>query len=323
MQTSLVAKKRHQDSTLAVQSIAQACSAWLAIGLMAPPAQAQTSVTLTLRNGDSIQGVKVAAESDETTIVLIHPDLGRLKIPRSALKPKRITPWSGSLAAGVNASNTDSDLSAGGNITATAQYKQPPNLWQLKGQAQYAISQDKGDQGRSIDTNQGSADVRYSRSLNNTTSLYASSTLNYNALNIVGTQTLTSSVGLGFDIIKTPTTTLNLSIGPALQQIWGGNGCNNDPNCGIAYPASTARGALEWSPNKSVKFNISNQFTGSYVNGFSPSNILSGSIKIFPLTNKNLFLTLNGQTIYNTLQEPNIDNSVSFQIGTELKQAEK
>ena len=301
-----------------MQDIIKPFIALASIGLMAPQAQAQAVVTLTLRNGDSLKGLKVAEESDEKMIVLIHPDLGRLRIPHSALKPKRITPWSGSFAAGVNASNADSDLSAGGNITATAQYKQPPNLWEVKGQAQYAISKDNGDLGTSVDTNQGSADVRYSRALNNTISFYASSTLNYNALNSVGTETLTSSVGLGVDIVKTPTTILNISFGPALQNIWGGNGCDSDPNCGIMYPASTARGALEWSPQKSIKLNLSNQFTGGYVNGFSPSNILSGSIKIFPLANKSFFLSLNGQTIYNALQTPNIDNSASFQIGTEL-----
>lgn len=288
--------------------------------LTTTPVQAEaTVVTLKLRNGDTIKGQRVADESNDDVIVLIHPDLGRLVIQTSALKPPSTNPWSASIAAGVNGSNTDNDLSAGGSVTVSAKYKRDRDLVTLKGQAQYAISRDDGDANKSVDTNEGSAEVRYSRTLGQRWSAYTSGTFNYDALKSIGTDNLVGSVGLGVDVIKTSTTVVNLSAGPAFQHIWGGNGCLSDPTCGKTYAASSARAALEWTPNKTFKLSLTNQFTGSFVNGLSPSNILTGSLKIFPTSNKSFFMALNGQTIFNTLQTPRINNTVSFQIGAELK----
>ena len=130
---------------------------------------------------------------------------------------------------------------------------------------------------------------------------------------------MVGSIGLGLDVVKTPTTVVNLSIGPSLQQLWGGSGCINDPVCGNLYAASTARAHMEWKPNKNIKLSLTNQFTGAYVNGLSPSNTFSGTLKVFPTGNQSFFTSFSAQTIYNSLQTPQINNSMSIQLGTELK----
>ena len=50
-------------------------------------ASAET-ITLTLSNGDKIQGKLVKSESTDTVTVINHPSLGKLKIQSTALKAK-------------------------------------------------------------------------------------------------------------------------------------------------------------------------------------------------------------------------------------------
>ena len=50
-------------------------------------ASAET-ITLTLSNGDKIQGKLVTSESSDTVTVIDHPSLGKLKIQSTALKAK-------------------------------------------------------------------------------------------------------------------------------------------------------------------------------------------------------------------------------------------
>ena len=95
----------------------------LCVVLSANPAHAE-SIELTLRNGDRLKGTLVKEESTDKITVLIHPNLGRIEIKTSALKPTKPRPWTGSVAAGINGNNTDQDLSAGGSVTLAAQYKQ-------------------------------------------------------------------------------------------------------------------------------------------------------------------------------------------------------
>lgn len=63
---------------------------------------------------------------------------------------------------------------------------------------------------------------------------------------------------------------------------------------------------------------MTNSYTGAYVNGIATNNTFSVALKIFPMGNQRLFTSLNGQTIYNELQSPTINNSVSMQLGVKL-----
>ena len=289
-----------------------------AVALQTLPAYAEP-VELILRNGDSLKGTLVRDDSTDEVTVLIHPNLGRIEIKTSALKPKTTRRWSGSLAAGVNGNNTDQDLRAGGTLTLSAQYKQHNDTVNFKGQAQYELTRDAGESISTTDTNQGQVELRFSRRLNKHLNAYASSRYTYDTLNAVGTDTFNASAGLGVDLIKTSTTVVNVSLGPGVQSIWGGNGCISDATCGRTYAASTARVQMDWSPNQNIQFNLTDSLTAAFSNGVKPINTLSATLKIFPTPNKSLFTALTAQTIFDSLQSPQINNSVSFQIGAELK----
>ena len=73
--------------------------------------QAET-VTLELLNGDSITGTIIEELSDDQEKILDHPQLGRLTIPASSLKPTLDPPaWSTSITAGLIGNEKDGDSS--------------------------------------------------------------------------------------------------------------------------------------------------------------------------------------------------------------------
>lgn len=287
--------------------------------VVAAPVAAEQQVTLKLKNGDTLKGVLEREESTDATTILLHPVLGRLSIPTAALipaPPKK--PWKLSVSGGLSANNTDSDLSAGGTVQLDTSYSEGADRVALKGRATYEVSRDQGESSNTTDTNEGEGELRYTRALGQRLDAYATTTFNYDTLNTIGTDVFVGSAGLGYDLIKNKTTTLNVSLGPAVQQIWGGPGCEADPVCGQAFGAATARAQLEWKPSSLASVTVTNRYTGAFINGIATNNTFSVALKIFPMGNQRLFTSLNGQTIYNQLQSPKINNSVSMQLGVKL-----
>lgn len=75
----------------------------LTAALLASPAALAETVTLTLLNGDTIQGELIPEESTDDVKVLMHPQLGRLEVSQDALKPVEKPPaWKTTLSAGIN-----------------------------------------------------------------------------------------------------------------------------------------------------------------------------------------------------------------------------
>ena len=287
--------------------------------LLGTKATLAEQVTLKLSNGDTLHGELIPSESTDTTTVLQHPVLGRLSIPKTALMPEpKPKPWKLSLSGGVTGSNTDNDLDVGGTAQLETSYTSDPDKVSLKVSAQYEVSRDQGESSNSTDTNEGDAELRYIRSLNGRLHAYAGAHFNYDALNFSGTDAFESSIGLGYDLIKTSKTRLTVSLGPSIEQIWGGNGCNTDPVCGQTFAATTARAELEWKPSSAASLTLTNTYTGAYVNGISTNNIFSIALKVFPMNNQRLFTSLNGQTIYNELRSPKVNNTISIQMGVKL-----
>ena len=287
--------------------------------LLASEAAVAEQVTLKLSNGDTLHGTLIPSESTDTTTVLQHPVLGRLSIPKTALMPEpKPKPWKLSLSGGVSGSNTDNDLSAGGTLQIDSSYTEGADKVVFKGRAQYEVSRDQGESSKTTDTNEGDGELRYIRSLNSRLNAYAAANFNYDTLNTTGTDLFVSSIGIGYDLIKNKKTRFTVSLGPSIQQIWGGSGCNADPICGQTFAASTARAELEWKPSSAASLTLTNTYTGAYINGISTNNIFSIALKVFPMNNQRLFTSLNGQTIYNELRSPKVNNSISMQVGVKL-----
>jgi len=295
-------------------------SAFLTAGLICFGAAAHAeTVTLELRNGDKLHGELIEADTNDSTIVLDHPVLGRLSIPRTALvPPPQHKPWKLSLSGGLSGSNTDDDFDSGATGQLKVSYTEGADEVVLQGRAEYDVSRDKGESKASTDTNEGDAELRYTRSLGNRLNAYAATRFSYDTLNKIGTDTILGSIGLGYDLFQNDSTRVRVSLGPSVQSTWGGTGCAADPVCGQAYAAGSARAELQWNPNSALRLNVTNTYTGAFADGIKTNNVFSVGLKIFPMGNERLFTSLNGQLIYNELQTPRINNSVSMQVGVQL-----
>ena len=174
---------------------------------------AEQTLSLKLRNGDTITGVPVPEESDESTQVLLHPQLGRIEIPKEAIQPP--TPeklWKSSIAAGLNANGKDDNNTVSGNIKLNSTYQDDFNKFQAQSGFNYSSSKDKGESAE-IKTQKGDLGLRFDRKLQKSLGLFALTDYQYNKLNDVGVNNVIASVGLSVPVFKSESTELTLSAG--------------------------------------------------------------------------------------------------------------
>ena len=287
--------------------------------LLAAPSVIAEPITIQLKNGDTIHAEQLPEESNDAITVVIHPQLGRLEISSDAIKPKEKPPaWSSTVSAGVIAVGEDGDDSMTLSMNASSTYLKDADKLVMKGGMNYKTSRDKGES-FSVDTEKGSASIRYDHKLNDTVSFFTSGNYDYNGLNDVSINTLKGALGAGFPVIKTETTELVLSVGPTLQWSEGGRDCDGDEFCGNTYPGGTFTTQLNWMPNPSFKFHLDNNLSvlaaGSEA---KPTNNFTATIKYFPSFNSGLFTSLKFESIYNSIADPEFSNTVSGQLGVEF-----
>ena len=290
----------------------------LTAALLAAPAAVAETVKLTLLNGDTINAELVPEESTDEVKVLVHPQLGRLEVSQDAIKPVEKTPaWTSTISGGIDAGNKDGDGTFTANISATSNYKSDTDRLKIQAGLNYSKNNDKGEPVE-IKTDKGMANIRYDRYLDKTLTLYAQSDYHYNGLNDSGVNVVESSLGIGFPLINTGTTTLSLSFGPALHWSEGGKDCSSNEYCGNIYAGGSFMSELSWSPNKSIKFNIDNTLSAMATEEIKPTNTFGAGVKYFPSFNSALFTSLKFISTYNSMSTPVSDNRITGQVGFEF-----
>ena len=295
------------------------CSVALASLLLSAPAALAEPMALQLANGDTIHVEKVAEESNDTVTVVIHPQLGRLEVSSADLQQPAETPaWSSTLAAGVIGVSEDNDDSVTVSMNATSSYTKAADKLVMKGGLNYKKTRDQGDP-IEIDTEKGSASIRYDRKVNESVNWFTSGNYDYNGLNDVSINTLKAAMGAGFPVLKTDSTELILSVGPSLQWSDGGQGCARDAFCGNTYGGGTFTTQLSWVPNRSFKLNLDNNLSVLAANSEAkPTNTFTATIKYFPSFNSGLFTSLQFESIHNSVADPETSSTVSGQLGLEF-----
>ena len=279
---------------------------------------AEPSLSLKLRNGDTITGVPVPEESDDTKQVLIHPQLGRIEIPQDAIQPpapKKL--WKSSIAAGLNANSKDGDNTLSGNIKLNTTYKDDIHKFQVNAGFNYSRSQDKGESA-DIDTKKGDLGLRYDRKLQPGLGLFALTDYQYNKLNDVGVNNIITSIGLSIPIVKSDTTELTLSAGPSLQWSGGGDDCGSNEYCDNTYAGGAFTAAFQWTPWRAVEVNLANRFSAAFASDIKPANTFTAQLKLFPVPQSSLFTSLEFKSIYQSMTTPTTNNTVTAQVGLDL-----
>ena len=276
------------------------------------------TITLTLRNGDSLHGELIERNPNNGTTVLDHPQLGRLDITAEQLKPATTKPlWTSSVSAGVIGNEKDGDNSLSVSFTGKTRYKDEQQKMSLSGSFNSSKSKDSGEP-LSIDTEKGSAELRYDKPIGSNLDLFALSSYQYDGTNDSGVNTVLGNIGVAFPLLKSETTELTISIGPSLQWSGGGITCSSDTSCGNSYGGATLTADLSWKPWPSLQFGLQNQFTTVWANEVRPANTLTAEVRYHPAENSKLFTTLRVQSIYQSMNTPELNNTITAQVGADF-----
>ena len=161
----------------------------LTLGMLPSLSWAET-VTLTLRNGDSLHGELIERNSEDGTTVLNHPQLGRLELTAEQLRPAETKPlWTSSVSAGLIGNEKDGDSSMSISFTGKTRYKDEQQKLSLSGSFNASKSKDSGE-ALSIETEKGSAELRYDKLIGSNLDLFALSNYQYNGTNDSGVNTV-------------------------------------------------------------------------------------------------------------------------------------
>ena len=276
------------------------------------------TITLTLRNGDSLHGELIERNPNNGTTVLDHPQLGRLEITAEQLKPATTKPlWTSSVSAGVIGNEKDGDNSLSISFTGKTRYKDEQQKLSLSGSFNSIKSKDSGEP-LSINTEKGSAELRYDKPIGSNLDLFALSSYQYDGTNDSGVNTVLGNIGVAFPLLKSETTELTISIGPSLQWSGGGITCSSETFCGNSYGGATLTADLSWKPWPPLQFGLQNQFTTVWANEVQPANTLTAEVRYYPAENSKLFTTLRVQSIYQSMNTPELNNTITAQVGADF-----
>jgi hypothetical protein len=289
----------------------------LSLGMLPSLSWAET-VTLTLRNGDSLHGELIERNSEDGTTVLNHPQLGRLELTAEQLRPAETKPlWTSSVSAGLIGNEKDGDSSMSISFTGKTRYKDEQQKLSLSSSFNASKSKDSGE-ALSIDTEKGSAELRYDKPIGSNLDLFALSSYQYNGTNDSGVNTVLGNIGVAFPLMKSETTDFTVSIGPSVQWSGGGITCPSDTFCGNTYGGATLTADLSWKPLPTLKFGLQNQFTTVWANEIQPGNTLTAEVRYYPAVNSKLFTTLRVQSIYQSMSTPQVNNTITAQVGADF-----
>ena len=276
------------------------------------------TVKYTLVNGDVVSGELVESESTDDLRVLISPVLGRLEIDVASIKVPEPEPlWKSSISGGFSGNDSDGDGTFSGDLSASTRYKDTDQIFKLSGSVNYSRDNDK-DKDPEIKTKKGNLLISYDKFLNPDLTLYGATTYNYDYLKDSGVNNVLASIGVGFPLIDSDTTTLTVKAGPSLSWIGGGDDCSTDEYCGNSYGGAALSVDFGWKPTTWFRFGAVNQFSAAFASEVKPSNSFTATFKFIPSTQTNLFTSLKFQSIYQSLSSPTSNNTVSGQVGVDF-----
>ena len=146
-------------------------------------------------NGDSISGELLKEESNDDLKVIMHEYLGRIEIMSNSIYYPKVKPWSSNLEVGLDGSSTKSSSSLGYLLELNTKYK--ANTKELNLGTRYDFKKSsKAGEDEIIAVKKALTKVRYDLSITNRWTSYLSSNYEYNSLNKIGVNDISSSAGI-------------------------------------------------------------------------------------------------------------------------------
>ncbi|MDC3185638.1 DUF481 domain-containing protein [bacterium] len=247
-----------------------------------------------------------------------HPQLGRLELTADKLNPPQPKPlWKSSVSAGLVGNEKDGDSSLTFNFTGNTRYEDEDQKLSMNGSFNSKQSKKSGEP-RKFETEKGSAQIRYDKPIASKLGLFAQTDYKYIGTNSVGVNTVDQTLGVAYPLIQTETVEFIMSVGPTAKWKSGGKGCSSDSDCGNTYGGGSIIANLLWKPFPSLEFELKNMYTSIFATEVKPSNNFSADIRYYPVKNSKLFTTLRYQAVFDSMSTPEVNNSITAQVGTEF-----
>ena len=221
------------------------------------------------------------------------------------------------MSAGLIGNEKDGDSSISISFTGKTRYEDEQQKLALSTSFNTSKSKDSGEP-LSIDTEKGSAEIRYDKTITSNLDLFALSSYQFNGTNDSGVNTVLANIGLAFPLIKTDTTDFTVSIGPSAQWNGGGKDCSSDSTCGNTYGGATLTADLGWKRWPSLRFGLQNQFATVWAAEVQPANTVTAEVRYYPVIKSKLFTTLRVQSVYQSLSTPKVNNTITAQVGADF-----
>ena len=99
----------------------------------------------------------------------------------------------------------------------------------------------------------------------------------------------------------------------------GGNiSCDSNSFCGNSYGGATLTADLSWKTWLSLQFGLQNQFTTVWANEVQRDITLTAEVRYYPAENSKLFTTFQVQSIYQSINTPELNNTITAQVGADF-----
>ena len=274
-------------------------------------------IILKLLNGDSISGEFLKEESTDDLKVIMHEYLGRIEISSTSISHPKVKRWSSNLEVGLDGSSTTSSSSLGYLLDLGTKYQDKTKELNLGTRYDFKKSSKAGEKDI-IGIKKALTKVRYDSSITNRWTSYVSSNYEYNALNKIGINDISSSAGIAYKIIKSPQATLRLSAGPLLNWIDGGSDCSKDSNCGDIQTGASFGTDFTWSLNQKIELLFDNTYNTQLANNSNASNKFLTAIRFFPSSQSDLYASFSYENIYDQIKEPSQEHVYQLKLGTKF-----
>ncbi|WP_320677263.1 DUF481 domain-containing protein [Prochlorococcus sp. MIT 1300] len=279
------------------------------------PAQANDLVKFKLKNGDIISGKLIKSKSTKQVRVLDHSLLGIVKVNTKSILKKRINKkWKTNIDLGIDSNSTGPNNSLGYALDISSTYKgKTQKLFISSSLMGEKIQEQKNDINSQVA--KAGLKLRYDRIFAKGLSLYTLSDYRYNQLNTVGVNDISTSLGIGYNLIESDNLSLDLSIGPSVHLIDGGSQCSSYSSCGTFLTSSSYAADASWNINKHLSFLVSDELIIGHIPYSSTSNNFSTKFRYFPSLDSSFYTSISFNSSFQSIKDPKHDNNLKLQMG--------
>ena len=293
-------------------------------------------VTITLTNGDVLNGTLVDDKSSTATKVIDHPQLGELTIGASKIKSLAYdnetsedneidnnvdsqvanSSLSGSINFGFDGDvqhkhySKSIDIDLGGDLT----YEK--GLYTNTLTFDWDNNEDKYKSGELYDSHTLEIDITRDRQIQNRNlTFHFSNTYDYDSDADYGVYNTVTTVGFTKIFSTKDDTFFSMTFGPAINFVYGGDDCDIEDDCGETFFARSIKASFSKQLNKKLELELDNEFTTSYASNPKYGNEFTSTLTFRPSDSSGFNTSFEYENDYHELSDPEVEHSYSLNIG--------